>query len=109
MSNKILKVILDGLYDEDCVLSKLRGCQHLLRVIWDDVNKYWTDAVILPDDPETVTERRGYRYRSPDASKTVKYFTPIRDFEEKYRFPPPSDININMMPFIVNEHFSQCR
>ena len=100
-------MILDGLYDEDCVLSKLRGCQHLLRVIWDDVNKYWTDAVILPEDPEPAPSK--CLYRSPDASKTVKYFAPIRDFEDKYEFPSPSDINVNMMPFIVGETWEQCR
>ena len=109
MSNPILKVILDGLYDEECVLSQLRGCQHLLKIIWDDVNRYWSDAVILPDDPDPIDKDYGYMYRSPNASKTVKYFAPIRDFEEKYKFPPPSDININMMPFIVGETFKQCR
>jgi len=33
----ISKVLLDGLYDADSLLSQLRGCQHLMKVIWEEV------------------------------------------------------------------------
>ena len=29
--NPVLKVYLEGLYDENCNLSKLRGCPHLVK------------------------------------------------------------------------------
>ena len=33
----VSKVLLDGLYDADCLLSQLRGCQHVMKVIWEKV------------------------------------------------------------------------
>jgi len=33
----VSKVLLDGLYDADCLLSQLRGCQHVMKVIWEEV------------------------------------------------------------------------
>jgi len=35
----ISKVLLDGLYDEDCPLAQLRGCQHVMKMIWEEVLK----------------------------------------------------------------------
>ena len=29
----VSKVLLDGLYDKDCILFRLRGCQHVMKVI----------------------------------------------------------------------------
>ena len=31
----VSKVLLDGLYDKDCILFRLRGCQHVMKVIWE--------------------------------------------------------------------------
>ena len=33
----ISKVLLDGLYDAECPLSQLRGCQHVMKMIWEEV------------------------------------------------------------------------
>ena len=41
----ILKVILEGLYDEESNLSKLRGCEHIIKAIWRDVKNYYQSAV----------------------------------------------------------------
>ena len=30
----ILKLILEGLYDEESNLNKLRGCQNVMKIIW---------------------------------------------------------------------------
>jgi len=35
----VSKVLLDGLYDPDCPLAQLRGCQHLMKMIWEEVLK----------------------------------------------------------------------
>lgn len=50
----ILKVFLEGLYDENCNLSKLRGCDHILQTIWSDVRSYYfstrfISTIDLPD------------------------------------------------------------
>jgi len=33
----VSKVLLDGLYDPESNLSRLRGCQHVMRLIWEEV------------------------------------------------------------------------
>ena len=42
----ILKLVLEGLYDEESNLSKLRGCQPVLQKIWRDVREYYKPAII---------------------------------------------------------------
>jgi len=43
----ISKVLLDGLYDEDCLFSLLRGCQHIMRRILEELIKYWEKRALL--------------------------------------------------------------
>ena len=52
--NPLLKVILEGMYDEDCILSKFRGCPHIVRKIWIDVKNFWKAKIILPLVPSTI-------------------------------------------------------
>ena len=33
----VSKVLLDGLYDVESNLAKLRGCQHVMKLIWEEV------------------------------------------------------------------------
>ena len=33
----VSKVLLDGLYDPESNLSRLRGCQHVMKLIWEEV------------------------------------------------------------------------
>ena len=47
--NLVLKVLLDGLYDIESPLSKLRGMHHILKYIWTDVRNYWQSHITLPD------------------------------------------------------------
>ena len=80
----ILKIFLEGLYDEESNLSKLRGWQHIIKAIWTEVRDYYQSAVTecLPGSIH---------------------------LEQGPRFPPPSGIKINMMPFISSELFENCR
>jgi len=41
----ISKVLLDGLYDADSTLSQLRGCQHVMKMIWEEVVEHKRQAV----------------------------------------------------------------
>ena len=81
-SRPVLKVFLEGLYDEGSNLSKLRGCDHVIKTIWT----YITDFYKLASTGQCV----------------VKCILPIR-------FPPASGINVNMMPFIASRQFENCR
>ena len=118
--NPLLKVLLEGYYDEDCVMSKLRGCPHLLQDIWRKVVKFNRSQIILPDKNVTFDYRTNWRewgtYPSVDAIGSALFVAPISDdnheFEDEDKriaFPKPSNININMMPFIVGESFKECR
>ena len=134
---KIQKAFLEGVYDGDqCPLSTLRGCPHILKTIWRDVETFWRKAIILPyersedveDDFNFVTGyngRRHYRIRpyvcpkeKQDSFHSWLYFANIHqrsDFsfgeEERseFLFPDPTDIKINMMPFLVGETFEACK
>ena len=128
--NPLLKVLLEGYYDEDCVMSKLRGCPHLLQDIWRKVVTFNRSQIILPDKNVTfdyrtnwshrknVTRdwRTNWSYRTVDSLGSALFVAPISDdnheFEDedkRINFPKPSNININMMPFIVGESFKECR
>ena len=93
--NPMLKVFLEGLYDEGCNLSKLRGCPHIVKTIWMDVQNFWKRKIIVPSIYEKI----------PDGIFFAPICWSLHDEEaEKYSFPEPSDININMMPFIGTVH-----
>ena len=44
----LVKVLLEGVYDERCVESKLKGCTNILGMIWRDVKRYWLAQIQLP-------------------------------------------------------------
>ena len=41
----ILKTILEGLYDKESNLNKLRGCQNVMKIIWTNVMEYSKPAI----------------------------------------------------------------
>ena len=69
---EIQKTILEGVYEDECQLSKLRGCPHILRAIWENVRSFWRQAIALPyqrsedvqDDYNTVEYGNGQGRRS---------------------------------------------
>ena len=125
VSNPVLKIFLEGLYDENCNLSKLRGCPYIVMRIWKEVRGFWNEKITLPPikDEDFIKNGSGIRYQHEvldvckESFKSDTYFAPLRlengyycgDEGEKYSFPAPTDININMMPFIVGEDFEDCK
>ena len=63
--NPVLKIFLEGLYDEDCNLSKLQGCPHLAEKIWMEVRNFWKSKIILPPEMEEYSKRT-IRYQFTD-------------------------------------------
>ena len=49
IDNPIVKTLLEGVYEDDCVLSQLRGCPHLLKEIWRDVRSYYAKIIRTPN------------------------------------------------------------
>ena len=113
----ITKAFLEGVYDEECVLFKLNGLWHLLKRIMEHVKKYWKESVI-----ETRSIRNKMKFEDGDMISYLNLNRPI-DYQRfpfvpgfafdygqgKICFPKPTNININMMPFILDKEFKNCR
>ena len=87
----ILKVILEGLYDEESTLSRLRGCHHVIKAIWTYVQDCYESAISWPLNSKCNDGLIG----------SSQFF--------KFPLPVGIGININMMPFICSESFDNCR
>ena len=72
--NSILKTFLEGLYDADCVLSKLRGCPHILKQIWTDVRTFWEDSLYLPFQNESNFYDVHEREKPEDSCESWDFF-----------------------------------
>ena len=123
----ISRVLLEGLHDPGSPLSCLRGTPHIMRTIWDLITAYWKTVIHLPghqvENPNYVSQSDRedeliYTPYNDNPTCTIPFFlSPLmHPFTEttsgKSRlvsFPPPSGININMMPFVVGSSFKACR
>ena len=46
--NKVLYVLLCGVYDEGSILNSLRGMPLIVKIIWLDVKAFYTSHIKLP-------------------------------------------------------------
>eukprot|EP00794_Sanderia_malayensis_P004923 gene4923-5570_t len=116
--NPIAKALLEGIYDTNCELNKLFGMWHVLRTIWTNVTDFWKSNILIHKrlDPlernwEGTTAYLNLISRSYDQSEpeSVVYYRHHPYRHNHVVFPPARGININMMPFLMNEEFSECR
>ena len=106
----ISKVLLDGLYDQGSPLYKLKGCPHIMRIIWENVTKFWEEMVDMPVVSDPTASRFHVKVQIDDTLPSCTYLTALTSISfQRCSFPSPSDININMMPFIVGETFDDCK
>ena len=119
--NKVLYVLLCGVYDEGSILNYLRGMPLIVKIIWLDVKAFYTSHIKLPvnydhynssNPPKEVGDSNlGYDRRV--AIQDSKFFTKICEFHMydgiteneltagiDILFPPPKNIKINMMPYV---------
>ena len=82
-----------------------------MRMIWNNITLFWKEMIEIPIVPHQTDD-----LDDSDANSDVDsdegfppccYLTPVST--DGCSFPPPSDININMMPFIVGETFASCK
>ena len=99
--NPIARVLLIGVYDEGSPLSKLLGIPHVLQTIWRMVIHYWK-SLIQRGKPHLggMKERL---YKPPGIEFFLRLSKP-----KPLKFPKPSNININMMPFVMEKEFDKC-
>eukprot|EP01084_Bolivina_argentea_P154578 269438_1 len=87
----IARIILMGVYDDNCVLSHLRGIRYIVKQILElaiDIND-WKPFI-----------KMDYPYLKP-----VSY----GHGSTRIHFPKPKHININMMPFIMKKDFESTK
>ena len=95
-SYQIAKTLVEGMYDDACILSLFRGHPHLIETIWTLATNEsrWKRCIKFPTFNDF-------------------YFTEVHGgaFSDyiKVEFPPPTDIDINMMPFIMGETFDDSK
>lgn len=104
----ISRVLLQGLYDQGSSLHALLGFPHVMQIIWRLLTDYWRKMIKLPDvmtfnydEDEILDENLQPFYLSVLSQEYAD--------EPSCSFPPPSNININMMPFVVGRTFKDCR
>ena len=92
--------------------------------IWKEVRNFWREKIILPPNKDEEFLKSGVEYQYEvlnlfeESFKSEIYFAPVQDTSKLdyyahiprkgYSFPAPTDININMMPFIAGENFKYC-
>ena len=92
--NPILRVILEGVYDNGSPLSLLRGTPHIIQSIWQFITCYWRSLIKIGSDTHIPTPSD----MTPGTIERVpqnKFFLEVKAIE----FPKPQNLNINMMPF----------
>lgn len=112
----VLKVFLEGVYDEACILSTLQGLWHILKKIWHIVLNYWRENLI---DTKSVRDKVVFEkgdilsYLNLSQPTNFKVF-PFISIKTNWNsatltFPKPKNINVNMMPFVFGRDFKDCK
>ena len=106
--NPILRALLEGVYDDCSPLSSLRGTPHITRNIWMHLTEYWKSFIKLSQNKSSKV----WPPTPPNMTPGSEEYVPMEKFVMELKeivFPPSSNININMMPFILETHFEKCR
>ena len=106
-----LKTILEGVYDPDCILNVLLGKPHIVRNIWIFIKNSWKRHIKLPtkNDIDHYNDYRDdFSYDKASGATLVNDLAFFR-LAGYCQFPEPTNININMMPFIVSTVFEKTK
>ena len=112
--NIVLRILLCGVYDPDSILFALNGTPHIVKAIWLMLKKLYISHIRLPyRDLNVSTEYIEYvgRFLGNNVLNDDKFLKKIPEgilselwsWDTKdlnISFPPPTDIKINMMPYI---------
>ena len=96
--NPVVRVILRGLYDVDSPWHALLGMHYILKAIWYDVLTYYKSKIAAPRQFSYTKVKWGHSYTSLDSPS-----------DWLVRFPEPTGIDINMMPFVMAKRFKDTK
>jgi len=94
-----------------------------MQIIWKHVKSFWAEEMINLPHPYIILDyaeeikkwegREGCDLDIREDNPQPFYVSPIYTWptsvETNYSFPPPSDINIKMMPFLAAQTFDQSK
>ena len=95
----VARAILQGLYDEESPFSLLLGIQHILQRIWKNVISFWRLCIKVSIPVEY--------HRLVKAPEVIVGNLSYVKIPCKVYFPIPTDLNINMMPFVMGKTFEK--
>ncbi|XP_028392063.1 uncharacterized protein LOC114516711 [Dendronephthya gigantea] len=96
--NPVARVILRGLYDPGSPWHVFLGMHYILKAIWQDVLTFYKSKIAIPRHFSFTKVKWGHSYTSLDSPS-----------DWLVRFPEPTDINVNMMPFVMEKRFRDTR
>ena len=112
--NPVARAILQGLYDTESPLHKLLGLHYVLKAIWNNVIDHWRSRIKVSIGYDTLGP-----FPKPLSSPLndewfvsfvkVKTGSGYHHGELAVQFPKPTDININMMPFVMESDFKKTK
>ena len=98
--NPILRTIFQGVADENCVFSKLYSMPHVVQMIWQKV------LVAMAMYIKVGKNQNFQNNHNPPLPFEAQTGFQARTL---ITFPEPTDININMMPFIMAQEFEDTK
>jgi len=107
--NPILRTILEGVYDAGSPLSNLRGTPHLVQMIWKYIVGYWKSLIKIGVHERKVKPPANMEPGTRIIVPQDVFFLELDGFLNGYmKFPEPTNIDINMMPFKMCNVFEEC-
>lgn len=98
--NPVARALLQGLYDGNSPFHLLFGINHILKAIWHNVLTYYKSRIKQGNSVDIYFDRVKWGHAYSDADPPSDWLV---------RFPEPSDININMMPFVMARMFAETK
>ena len=108
--NPVARAIIQGLYDTESPLHKLLGLHYVLKAIWNNVVDYWKSRINMSIDYDMLEPSLKHsNYEWFVSFVKVETGSEYYDDELFVQFPKPADININMMPFVMERRFEKTK
>ena len=109
--NPVARAILQGLYDTESPLHKLLGLHYVLKTIWNNVVDHWKSRIKVSIDYDILEEPFLKLSNDEWFLSFVKVKTGPGYYHDELavQFPKPADININMMPFVMERSFKKTK
>lgn len=121
-SSSVLKLLIDGVCEEECTLSVFVGVPHVIYTIWKHLVAYWKQFILEGDFMDydgldfieiqerviELKERHEFNgFTEIDFSRNIAFAELFKN--SLFESMKANNIHINMMPFVMEKTFEKCR